>query len=252
LLQQTPGPCLALATAPVSPHGSPTSPVNGNGTIDEVFAVAAAFWEQQILGPGTITLQYTWENSASALGAYDGTTIFVSALNPWFVDATPLLNEEYTTLESHLGTVNGTSLNYSVGFSGGTGAAADFDLLTVLIHEIGHALSFVNPDIFVDYADGDVDITAPRPLAGLALPLNGAHLGRPAGYAGMSPLMFPFLDPGERRLISDADLLFVAQSGLWQQLNPDRFHSVPEPSTLLLLGLGAAGSLRRRRSTPRG
>jgi hypothetical protein len=185
------------------------------------------------------------------LAAYDGTTIFVSALNPWFVDATPLLNEEFTTPESHVGTVSGTPLNYSVGFSGGIGAAADFDLLTVLIHEIGHALSFRNPDIFDQYAGGVVVVTAPRPLAGLALPLSGVHLGRPAGYAGMSPVMFPFMEPGERRFISDADLLFVAQSGLWEQLDPNRLQSVPEPATVSLLGLGAALAWRRRRSVRR-
>lgn len=228
--------------------GPDNSPANGNGTIDDVFAAAAAFWEQAILDPVTITIPYQWENTGSGLGFYDGTTIYASALNPWFVDATPLANEEFTTTESHLATVNGTTLNYSVGFSGGTGAAINFDLLTVLIHEIGHVLSFVNPNVFADYADGDVDVTAPRPLAGLTLPLTGVHLGTPSGYAGMNPVMFPTLEPGERRLISDADLLFVAQSGLWQQLDPNRFQSVPEPATCCLLGLGAALTLRRRRA----
>jgi hypothetical protein len=99
--------------------GPDNSPANGNGTIDDVFAAAATFWEELILDPVTLTVQYRWEDTASALAAYDGTTIGVSALNPWFVDATPLLNEKFTTPEYHLGTVNGTTLNYSLGLSGG-------------------------------------------------------------------------------------------------------------------------------------
>jgi hypothetical protein len=58
----------------------------------------------------------------------------------------------------------------------------------------------VNPNVFVDYADGDVDVTAPRPLAGLELPVIGVHLGTPTGYLGMNPVMFPTIGPGERRL----------------------------------------------------
>jgi hypothetical protein len=229
--------------------GPDNSPANGNGTIDDIFAAAATFWEAVILDPRTITIQYEWDNSGGLLGAYDGTTIHIPALNPWFVDATPLVNEEYTTLESHVGVVGGTTLNYSVGFSDGTGAAAGFDLLTVLIHEIGHALSFVNPNLFADYADGDVDVTAPRPLEGLQLPLIGVHLGTPPGYVGMNPVMFPTIGEGERRFISDADLLFVGQSGEWQQLDPNRFPSAPEPGAVCLLGLGAAAlRLRSRRA----
>ena len=63
--------------------------------------------------------------------------------------------------------MDGTTLNYSVGLSGGTGAAEGFDLLTVLIHEIGHALSFVNPNVVLDYADGDVPEPASRSLLGV-------------------------------------------------------------------------------------
>ena len=172
-------------------------------------------------------------------------------MHQWFVDATPLVNEEFTTPEAHASTVNGTTINYGRGFSGGAGPAAGFDLLTVLIHEIGHALSFVNPAIFVEYADGDVDVTAPRPMAGVALPLSGVHLGIPAGYVGMRPVMFPTTASGERRLISDADLLFVAQSGLWQQIDSSRVAAAPEPATLSLLAVAAGVVALRRRSAAR-
>ena len=57
------------------------------------------------------------------------------------------------------------------------------------------------------------------------------------------------IDFGERKLISDADLLFVAQGGLWEQLNEEsRFAPVAEPGTFALRGLGVAGLARRRRA----
>ena len=141
------------------------------------------------------------------------------------------------------------TVNYGVGVTGGTGAADGTDLLSVLIHEIGHVLRGGSPDALADAADGDVDVTAPRPLAGLEIPVTPGdfHLARPAGYAGLDPIMFPFIDVAERRLISDADLLYVAQGGNWQEVDPARFAAVPEPATLLLLGSGlAAVSVRRR------
>src|SRR5688572_12531179 len=85
---QAPAEALAILGVNTAGFAGPdNSPANGNGNIDDVFAAAAAFWEQLILDPATITVQYTWANTGSGLAAYDGTTIHVSALNPWFVDA---------------------------------------------------------------------------------------------------------------------------------------------------------------------
>jgi hypothetical protein len=72
------------------------------------------------------------------------------------------------------------------------------------------------------------------------------HLDTPAGDSDLEPVMFPLIDPGERRWISDADLLFVAQGGGWEQLDPARFAAIPEPGALALLGLGAIGLASRR------
>jgi len=236
----------------VASAGPDGDPAHGGGDIEAIFSAAAAQWEAALLDDVTVTITYFWDDNPGPLGYSVGDSrtgsIGIPNMHQLFLDATPGASEEYAAPALATATLGGTDSNYGIGFTGGSGAAAGFDLLTILLHEIGHVLSF-GPNAFADYADGDVDVTAPRPLAGLALPVAGAccHLATPAGYTGFEPLMNPFISSGERSGISDADLLFVAQGGEWAQLDPSRLAAVPEPGTLALVGLGAVGLAARRR-----
>ena len=231
--------------------GHDLDPAFGGGTIQDVFEAAASYWEQFLVSDRTITIDYYWDDINTGVLAFGGLDVIgIIQDNPWFVDPTPLDSSEYSSFTATPFTLGGVDLTYSLRYSGGLDPANGFDLLTVMLHEIGHVLAGAN--VSPDCQDGDIDVTAPSPFPGLEIPTEGCfHLARPTGYVGPNPLMFPFLNGGERSLIADPDLLFVAQAGEFQ-IDPSRFAAVPEPATVSLLGIGlAAGAARRLRPRAR-
>ena len=231
--------------------GPDNDPASGGGNIQSVFEAAAQEWEQAILDDRIVTIDYFWEAIPNALAFSAGDTvsgfIAVTTMADWFVDATPETGEEYLTQELSYATLNGLTLRYGVGLSDGVDQAEGTDLFSVLVHEIGHILS-AGPNISTEcLPDGDVDVTAPLPFAGVAIPTSSCfHVGLPVGYSGFKPVMFPFMGDGERRFISDADLLYVAQNGGWQNIAATEVTAVPEPATMMLVGLGGLGWAARR------
>ncbi len=244
-----------LRTTTNGPDGNPTF---GGGNIEDIFAAAAGFWEGAILDDEIVPIEYGWTPGggplAFAIGDGRSGRIFVPVAHDFFLDLTPDQNEEYTTPVTSFLTIDGQQVNYGVGFTGGFGGADGFDLLTILIHEIGHVLGSA-PSHFDDSlgeGDGDVDIDAHLPLAGIALPTFNdgcCHLDVPQDYTGLHPSLWPFIDIRERRFISGADLLFVADGGGWKQVDQSRFAAAPEPSTLALLAAGVTCLRFRRRRT---
>jgi hypothetical protein len=129
-----------------------------------------------------------------------------------------------------------------------------YDALTVLKHEIGHAIGFTsNYSKFKDkvrYTDsngnGTYDNGEDKWFE--ADGVNGKGVGdydlydsRQTHLATAGDLMYPFLDKNKRFHPSETDLKILHEAFEYP------IHPVPEPSTLLLLATGLAGALAVRR-----
>jgi hypothetical protein len=213
-----------------------------------VLDVAIDRWERAVLDPFVLALAVSRIDSDGQIVAR--TSDFTASQDgrpasaclelgdpedvPVFVDPTPWLDDEFLD-EDGDGFVTAVP---------GSPADGQVDLLTVLNHELAHALGFtVFYDAFAarvtQLSDGGRLFTGNRVQVMLTSDGSGTHLD-PVRHP--RDLLNPVLDPGVRIHISATDLqVLVDAFGYSVTEGPPA--SVPEPPTMLLLSLAGLLSL---------
>jgi hypothetical protein len=242
--------------------GSAPANAVGGGNLQQLVASAARYWESAILDDHTLELGFGWFPRDPGRATHLAIDVVGRPLREtvasigfdndqsteWFLDPTPGNHSEFTQLTTYTDDFGGGTMTTGIEYTGGTGAAAATDLLTLAIHAMGHALglSSDNRAFTLEVVDDDIDVLSPRPFASAQLPTVGAHLNLPHALIG------PAFDisGGMRRLLSEADILANAQVSQYEQIN---LHPVlvPEPVSIVLVALGLVGFAAGTRRLPR-
>ncbi len=276
------------------------SPILGGATraqAQNVIQAAADYWTTAFAGSsssaswasgGTITqnIDVTWGAQGNSTLATGGTSFFGNGSfaggtltfdndgsSEFFVDPAPYDASPWIQSSTRSLTFNGVSMNVErVKFDAPAGVArTNSDMLTVAIHEIGHALGILSgyPGFLANVSSGNFTIGEPGPFQNAVIPVSGGHMTFQIQSPNTefpydaSPGFFPLFDyfpnaigpsilDGVRLGLTEVDIALVAET-LQFDASTVNFNPVPvpEPASLLLAMSAGGGVLLWRRSRRR-
>ncbi|MBN2243093.1 MAG: hypothetical protein JW793_10415 [Acidobacteria bacterium] len=210
--------------------GTPPANASGSGNLTGIVEAAARIWESFYADPVTVTLDYGWASIPDAgnhiaLGFNEqgnqelfGMLLFDnSGKTLFFLDPTPDSNEEYLQSDEELQNFGGGLINVARIFRQPTGTAAGYlDLLSVVLHEIGHSMGMsVGNHAFAAQSAGGVILLSERlPFAGTMAPLEFNNSGYIPHFNVMEVsygCLMSGINADERRMPSELDILANAQ-----------------------------------------
>jgi hypothetical protein len=209
--------------------GVPPANAVGAGNLSDIVNAAASIWESAYSDPITITLYYGWaqlgqagnhilQESDSQGREISGTILFDnSGAVAFYLDPTPNSNEEYQRRSDEYQDLGNGLINAARVYSNPVGeAAGHVDLLTVVLHEMGHSLGLSESGTrFIEQsAGGFINVLGGLPFSGISIPLAHNNSGV-VPHIDSNQIVYGTLMSGvngdERRLPSSLDVLADAQ-----------------------------------------
>lgn len=198
----------------------------GGGNLVDIFNAAVRIWESAYQDSFTLHLYYGWDPIGTAgnhtLMEQDGelqreiagVILFDNTGTvSFFMDPTPDLNEEYQRITEEHQDLGGGFINVARLFSYPQGDALDrTDLLTVALHEIGHALGMSNANLsFLNLSrSGTLTIGDGLPFSETVIPLAMNKTGVTSHFDPIRVIYGSIMSgvcANERRIPSSLDIL---------------------------------------------